>query len=89
MSLPIVLPGVISGSLLCLITSLGEFVSSILLYTYSTRPISVEIFSQLRSYNFGPAAAYSVFLLLIITALISLSDFLVRRFSRRGEGVAL
>jgi iron(III) transport system permease protein len=88
-SLPIILPGVISGSLLCLITSLGEFVSSILLYTYSTRPISVEIFSQLRSYNFGPAAAYSVFLLLIITVLISLSDLLVRRFSRQGEGVAL
>ncbi len=86
---PIVLPGVVSGGLLCLITSLGEFVSSILLYTYATRPISVEIFSQLRGYNFGPAAAYSVFLLFLITILIFLSDVLVRRFSRRAEGVTL
>ena len=87
--LPIILPGVLSGSVLCLITTLGEFVSSILLYTYATRPISVEIFSQLRSYNFGAAAAYSVFLILLITCLISLSNIVLRRFSRRSEGIPL
>ena len=47
-------------------TALGEFVSSILLYVYSNRPISVEILAQLRLFNFGAAAAYSVFLMLLI-----------------------
>ncbi len=79
--LPIILPGIVSGSLLIMIAALGEFVSSILLYTYSSRPISVEILSQLRAYNFGPAAAYCVALLLMILALTFLSNSLTRRLS--------
>jgi len=81
--LPIILPGVVSGSLLTLIAALGEFVSSILLYSYSTRPVAVEILSQLRSYNFGAAAAYSVVLLLLILGL----TFLANRIGRtEGTG---
>ncbi len=57
-----------------MITALGEFVSSILLYSYSNRPISVEILAQMRSYNFGGAAAYSVLLLLLILVLIFVSE---------------
>jgi iron(III) transport system permease protein len=86
-ALPLILPGIVSGSLLCLIATLGEFVSSILLYTYETRPISVEIFSQLRSYNFGAAAGYCVVLLVLITVLIMLGDRLVRRISLHSEGI--
>jgi iron(III) transport system permease protein len=78
-ALPIILPGIISGSLLVAIAALGEFVSSIMLYTYSSRPISMEILSQLRGYNFGAAAAYSVFLLVVIFALVILSNRLTRR----------
>lgn len=70
---PIILPGIIAGCLLAAILGLGEFVSSILLYTYSSRPISIEILSQLRGYNFGAAAAYSVFLLMLILLLTILS----------------
>jgi iron(III) transport system permease protein len=65
-TLPIILPGIVSGCLLVFIASVGEFVSSILLYTYNSRPISIEILSQLRGYNFGAAAAYSVVLLFLI-----------------------
>ena len=64
--LPLVGPGIVAGTLLTLVTALGEFVSSILLYIYSNRPISVEILAQLRLFNFGAAAAYSVFLMLLI-----------------------
>ena len=78
-ALPIILPGIVSGCLLVVITALGEFVSSIMLYTYSSRPISVEILSQLRGYNFGSAAAYSVFLLVLIFALTMLSSRLTGR----------
>jgi iron(III) transport system permease protein len=52
----------------------GEFVSSILLYTYSSRPISVEILSQLRTFNFGAAAAYCVMLLVLILAIVSVAN---------------
>jgi iron(III) transport system permease protein len=84
-ALPIILPGIVSGSLLVAIAALGEFVSSIMLYTYSSRPISMEILSQLRGYNFGAAAAYSVFLLVVIFLLTVLSNRLSRtEFERRG-----
>ena len=73
--LPIIGPGILAGTLLTFVAALGEFVSSIMLYIVSNRPISVEIFSQLRIYNFGSAAAYSVFLML----LIGLATLLVRR----------
>jgi iron(III) transport system permease protein len=64
--LPSILPGIMAGTLLTFVTALGEFVSSILLYVFDNRPISVEILSQLRLYDFGGAAAYSVFLMILI-----------------------
>jgi len=64
--LPLVLPGAIAGSLLAFITALGEFVSSIIVYVYTNRPISIEILSQLRQFNFGTASAYGVLLIALI-----------------------
>ena len=75
--LPLLLPGIISGGVLVLIGSLGEFVSSILLYTYDSRPVSVEILAQLRLFNIGAAAAYSVILMLVILILLRLSGGLL------------
>ena len=72
--LPLIFPGIVSGALLTAISALGEFVSSILLYTYSSRPISVEILSQLRTFNFGAAAAYCVMLLVLILAIVSVAN---------------
>jgi len=78
-ALPIILPGIVSGCLLVTIAALGEFVSSILLYTYSSRPVSIEILSQLRGYNFGAAAAYCVLLLIVIFLLTLLSNRMSRQ----------
>jgi iron(III) transport system permease protein len=64
--LPLVMPGAIAGSLLAFITALGEFVSSIIVYVYSNRPISIEILSQLRQFNLGTASAYGVLLIILI-----------------------
>ena len=63
--LPVIASSIIAGSLLVLISALGEFPSSILLYAHANRPVSVEILSQLRGYNFGSAGAYSVGLLVL------------------------
>jgi len=84
--LPLVMPGVVAGALLAFVLSLGELVSSILLYTYANRPLSVEIISQLRLFNLGSAAAYGVFLLVLISiALVVGRHFL----ELRPGGVAL
>lgn len=64
--LPLVMPGLIAGALLAFVTALGEFVASILLYTHRTRPISMEILSQLRAFNFGAASAYAVLLIALM-----------------------
>ncbi|HEX6559996.1 MAG TPA: iron ABC transporter permease [Longimicrobiales bacterium] len=64
--LPLVLPGLAAGALLAFVTALGEFVASILLYTHRTRPISIEILSQLRAFNFGAASAYAVLLIILM-----------------------
>ncbi len=73
--LPLISGSILAGTLLTFVTALGEFVSSIVLYIYNNRPISVEILSQLRLYEFGSAAAYSVFLMI----LIGVATLLVRR----------
>lgn len=67
--LPLILPGLVAGALLAFVTALGEFVASILLYTHRTRPISIEILSQLRAFNFGAASAYAV-LLIVLMAIV-------------------
>ena len=83
--LPVIMPGVIGGALLTFVTALGEFVSSIMLYVYGNRPISVEILSQLRLYEFGSAAAYSVFLVVLIGA----SAHIAQRLGSRSDLVGV
>jgi len=76
---PLALPGLIAGSMLTLITLIGEFVASILLYTYANRPIAVEILAQIRSYSFGQASAYCIVVLLVILGVVGVADLLRRR----------
>ena len=52
-----------AGASLAFITALGDFVVSIVLYTYSTRPISIEILSSLRLQELGVGAVYGVLLM--------------------------
>ncbi len=72
--LPLLLPSIVSGALLVFINSAGEFVSSILLYSYSTKPVSVEILSQLRLFDLGAAAMYSTLLMLMVLAVVAVSN---------------
>ena len=81
--LPLVLPGIVSGGLLVMIAAIGEFVSSVMLYSYSSRPVSIAILEQIRIFNFGSAAAYSVVLLAVILVLISIASAVSNRFERR------
>ncbi len=75
---PLVLPGLMAGGLLAWVAALGEFVSSILLYTHRSRPISIEILSQLRAFDFGAAAALGVVLAALMTLVFALGGRYVR-----------
>lgn len=66
--LPVVRPSLIAGAALAFLTGVGDFVTSIVLYTYETRPAAVEIWSALRTKDIGVAAAYGVVLMLISIA---------------------
>ncbi|HEX7181144.1 MAG TPA: iron ABC transporter permease [Thermoanaerobaculia bacterium] len=61
--LPMLRPAIAAGAGLAFITALGDFVVSIVLYTFDTRPISIEILSSLRLQNLGMAAVYGVLLM--------------------------
>jgi iron(III) transport system permease protein len=80
--LPLVLPGALAGSLLAFITALGEFVSSIVIYVYANRPISIEILSHLRQFNFGSASAYGMLLILLIAVTLLAGE----RFRGQDQG---
>jgi len=61
-------------------------VVSIVLYTFTTRPISIEILSSLRLQDLGVAAAYGVVLVGASTAAFLLFG---EREARSAAGVAL
>ncbi len=67
--LPAARPGLVAGAMLAAVAAVGEFVASIVLYSHSNRPISMEILSQLRGLSFGTASAYSVLLIVLVLAI--------------------
>ena len=84
--IPAARPGLIAGAMLAAVTAVGEFVASVVLYTHSNRPISIEILAQLRALSFGTAAAFSVLLILLTLGITLAARWAESRFTR-GEGV--
>jgi iron(III) transport system permease protein len=73
-TLPLLRPALLAGASLAFVTAFGDFVTSIMLYTYDTRPISLEILSSLRQADVGVAAAYGVVLMLVSAAVFGLGS---------------
>ena len=72
--LPLTLSGIIAGTLLALVQSIGEFVASILLYSTATIPLSVAIFQKLYAFKFGTACAYGVLQIALILLVLLISE---------------
>jgi len=68
-TLPQLSPGLMAGASLAFVAALGDLVASIVLYTYETRPISIEILSSLRLDEIGVAAAFGV-VVMVASALV-------------------
>ena len=67
-TLPLLAPALAAAGALAFVTALGDFVTSVLLYTYDTRPLSLEILASLRSGDVGVASVYGVLLMLASAA---------------------
>lgn len=61
-------PAFAAGASLAFVTAFGDFVTSIMPYTYDIRPISLEIRSSPRQADVGTAAADGVGLMLVSAA---------------------
>lgn len=83
--LPLTLSGIIAGTLLALVQSIGEFVASILLYSTTTIPLSVAIFQKLYAFKFGTACAYGVLQILLILLVLLISE----KLSKGSAGSAI
>jgi putative spermidine/putrescine transport system permease protein len=76
-TLPAVMPGVITGSLLMFILAMNEFLVSLLLVDARTVTLPVQIYNSIRSIITPDLAAVSVVFIVIAFAAIALLDRLV------------
>jgi iron(III) transport system permease protein len=65
-SVPLILPGIISGSILTFSTLLQELSTTILLYGSNTRTVPIQIYGSVADGKLGEASALSVILLLVV-----------------------
>jgi iron(III) transport system permease protein len=77
-TLPLVWPGAIAGTLLAFVIALGEYVASVLVFVPTNRPVSIAIASELRDFNLGTAAAYGV----VLIGMIGISMIVAARLER-------
>ena len=73
-TLPLLVPVLAGAAALAFVTGLGDFMTSVILYTYDTRPVSMEILGAIRDGDIGIAAAYGVVLTLLSAAAFLLSE---------------
>lgn len=72
-TLPAMMPGVLSGAVLSWVTVINELSSTLILYTGRTSTLAVAIFSEVMRASFGTAAALST--ILTVVTVVSLLVF--------------
>lgn len=72
-TLPMMLPGVISGAILSWITIISELSTSIILYTARTKTMTIAVYTEVVRGNYGVAAALGA--ILSFTTILSLLIF--------------
>lgn len=72
-TLPMMLPGVISGAIMSWVTVISELSSSIMLYRANTQTLTVSVYTEVIRDCYGNAAAYST--VLTVTSVLSMLIF--------------
>jgi putative spermidine/putrescine transport system permease protein len=85
-TLPLILPGVISGALFAFITSFDEVVVALFLTSPAERTLPRQMFSGMRE-NISPVIAAAATLLIVLSALLLLALELLRRRNERLRGI--
>lgn len=80
-TVPMMLPGVMSGAIMSWLSIITELSGSIILYSNKTKTMSIEIFNAISTGNYGYGAALST--LLMVISIIALLLFF--RFSGKKE----
>ena len=80
--LPLVMPAFFAGLSVVFIRSMTAISATIFLVSINWTLITVRILENMTELSLGPAAAFSVFVILVVLAVTSALDLLVRR--RRG-----
>lgn len=75
-TLPIIMPGILSGIVLGFIRCIGEYTSSAYLYTISNKPISIAMVNGVFEYEIGLAMAYGVLVIVVTVILTMLMNYL-------------
>ncbi len=65
-SLPLILPGIVSGTILTFATLLQELSTTILLYSGKTRTLPIQIYGAVADGKFGEASALSTLLIVMV-----------------------
>lgn len=69
-SVPLIMPAIISGSVMTLTTLLQELSTTILLYGPKTRTVPIQIYNKVLENNLGQASALSTILLIVVFTII-------------------
>jgi putative spermidine/putrescine transport system permease protein len=84
---PLILPGVLSGLLFAMVISFDELIVSLFISTPEVRPVTVQMWSDIRGDVDPTISAIATVLFLFSLAILLLESLLRRRGPGRGVGV--
>jgi iron(III) transport system permease protein len=82
-TMPLVAKGILAGALLAFVDGVGEYVASVIIYPAGYPPMSVAIYDRIYSAEFGSAAAYGSLQIVLIFAVLVISNRLQGTRRRR------
>src|SRR5699024_8343329 len=72
--IPVIMPGILAGTLLAFVQGLTEFVASILIYTPSNVPLSVGIWNKMYLFEYGTALSYGMLNAVMIIIVLFINE---------------
>ena len=76
-TLPLILPGIVAGTILTFSTLLQELSTTILLYSSKTQTLPIQIYNAVADGKFGEASALSVLLMVTVFIFVYLMNIFV------------
>ena len=87
MTLPLAMPGIVTGAVFAFATSLDEVVLTLFVAGPNQRTLARQMFSSIRE-NISPTVAAAAFLLIVGTLLLAALAALLQRRSPKKPGAA-